>query len=383
MESQPHLARLRSSGRLAGQAWLPAARAPSGSDVRRKLSGRRSAVLPDRPRVEPERRRERALLGWPPTSTFHKYKSGDRRAVVRYADAVRSSSASTKRCRCSTRSGVRRPVGPVPNSHRSSAGARRSRLWPTAPSTRSSRSGGSSMAGADNPASRESTGGVPAASCQPVTHRRSVRSRRVAWRRRRDHRARRLDQRPALRRARDSHEHPARRVGGGPRHGERHHGAVLSSRGRRRAVLREGRGAWYAGRSLETALAESIHHRTKELQGGRTLRHARVEVRLPRRLPPPFTTSGAATGDSRHYTIRTTTGRRNRSGRRLFDAGSNGVIYRSIRHPGGDCMVCYRPRLVLNVRAAAHYEYRWEGNRSLGCGVCRSGLSGKRPYLVG
>jgi RES domain len=121
------------------------------------------------------------------------------------------------------------------------------------------------------------------------------------------------------------------------------------------------RGAWYAGRALETALAESIHHRTKELEEVGTY-DTRVEVRLyyadfsstfhdvrgrDRRFAPLHDPDDY--GPSQSF------------GQRLFDAGSNGVIYRSVRHAGGDCIVCYRPRLVLNVRAAAHYEYRWEG----------------------
>ena len=48
-------------------------------------------------------------------------------------------------------------------------------------------------------------------------------------------------------------------------------------------------------------------------------------------------------------------------GRRLFEAGSNGVLYRSVRHPGGECLACFRPPLVLDVRQGAHFEYRWEG----------------------
>jgi hypothetical protein len=34
-----------------------------------------------------------------------------------------------------------------------------------------------------------------------------------------------------------------------------------------------------------------------------------------------------------------------------------------VRHEGGECLACFRPRLVLSVRVAAHYEFRWEGSR--------------------
>ena len=50
-------------------------------------------------------------------------------------------------------------------------------------------------------------------------------------------------------------------------------------------------------------------------------------------------------------------------GRELFADGSNGVIYRSVRHAGGRCLACFRPALVRSVRQAAHFEYRWEGRR--------------------
>jgi hypothetical protein len=42
-------------------------------------------------------------------------------------------------------------------------------------------------------------------------------------------------------------------------------------------------------------------------------------------------------------------------------AGANGVIYRSVRRTGGECVACFRPALVANVRPGSHYEYCWEG----------------------
>src|ERR1039458_2833082 len=38
--------------------------------------------------------------------------------------------------------------------------------------------------------------------------------------------------------------------------------------------------------------------------------------------------------------------------RTLLAHGSNGLIYRSVRHPGGQCLACFRSVLVANVRAA-------------------------------
>jgi hypothetical protein len=48
--------------------------------------------------------------------------------------------------------------------------------------------------------------------------------------------------------------------------------------------------------------------------------------------------------------------------RRLLAAGSHGIVYPSVRHYGGECVACFRPPLVANVRVAAHYVFTWSGN---------------------
>ncbi|HEX6323286.1 MAG TPA: RES family NAD+ phosphorylase, partial [Vicinamibacterales bacterium] len=48
-------------------------------------------------------------------------------------------------------------------------------------------------------------------------------------------------------------------------------------------------------------------------------------------------------------------------GMALFRAGANGIVYRSVRREGGECLVSFRPKLVTNVRPAGHFEYRWRG----------------------
>jgi hypothetical protein len=120
------------------------------------------------------------------------------------------------------------------------------------------------------------------------------------------------------------------------------------------------RGAWYCGRTLPTALAESVHYRTNEL---REVGHfeTRVQMRLYHAdfaasfhdVRKRDTWKALYAPDSHEAS--------QRLGRDLLDAGSNGIVYQSVRHEGGECLACFRPRLVANVRAVAHYEYRWEG----------------------
>ena len=123
------------------------------------------------------------------------------------------------------------------------------------------------------------------------------------------------------------------------------------------------RGAWYAGRTIDTALAESAYHRTREVE-----EVGHFDTRMQMRLyHADFATTfhdirgGQRTWARLHAPDSYVESQR--IGRALLDGGSNGVVYDSVRHPGGTCLACFRPRLVRRVRVAAHYEYRWDGSR--------------------
>jgi hypothetical protein len=121
------------------------------------------------------------------------------------------------------------------------------------------------------------------------------------------------------------------------------------------------RGAWYASRTVDTAIEESVFHRTEELREVGAF-ETRVEMRLyladfsarfhdvraPRRAFEALHDPGSYDAGQRF-------------GKALLDAGSNGIVYRSVRHPPGECLACFRPRLVRRVRIGGHYEFRWEG----------------------
>jgi hypothetical protein len=124
----------------------------------------------------------------------------------------------------------------------------------------------------------------------------------------------------------------------------------------------EERGAWYAGHTITTALAESVFHRTAELRevgAFDTAVQMRVyladfrarfhDVRPPGRAWAPLY-------DPDDYS------ESQAFARKLLQNGSNGVVYRSVRDPAGECIACFRPPLVRNVRAGGHYEFRWEGH---------------------
>jgi len=117
------------------------------------------------------------------------------------------------------------------------------------------------------------------------------------------------------------------------------------------------RGAWYTARKPETAHAEIIYHRTRELAEIGVF-ETRVQMRLY--LSDLSASFHDLRLDGRVHDPDSYTASQELA-RSLFESGSNGIVYRSVRHAGGECIACFRPRLVSNVRPGAHFEYRWEG----------------------
>lgn len=124
----------------------------------------------------------------------------------------------------------------------------------------------------------------------------------------------------------------------------------------------ESRGAWYAAKSIETALAESIYHRTQELRevGGF---ETRVQMRVYLADFSARLTDVRQRLDSEARSLHDpdSYAASQDFAQRVLDSGGKGIVYRSVRDPGGECLACFRPALVRNVRAGGHYEFRWSG----------------------
>ena len=110
------------------------------------------------------------------------------------------------------------------------------------------------------------------------------------------------------------------------------------------------RGAWYAAFEMQTAQTEVAFHRATELKevGWKVeevspyidyladFRHEFHDIRGD----PDF----ADCLDPNSYTASQALGLK------LLTSGSAGIVYPSVRHRNGICIVCFRPPLVLNVR---------------------------------
>jgi RES domain len=120
-------------------------------------------------------------------------------------------------------------------------------------------------------------------------------------------------------------------------------------------------GAFYAAASLDTSIAETRYHREIFL---RATREGPLEFDMRTYLCDVSATFHDIRGkrdqmpdiyDPDSYVAS------QKLARELKRTGSNGVVYDSVRHPGGQCLAVYRPRLVQNCRQGTHLRYVWDG----------------------
>ncbi|HKT73333.1 MAG TPA: RES family NAD+ phosphorylase [Steroidobacteraceae bacterium] len=122
-------------------------------------------------------------------------------------------------------------------------------------------------------------------------------------------------------------------------------------------------GAFYAAATLATAIAETRHHREIFL---RATRQPPIELEMRVYLADVTAFFHDIRGqraamrdiyDPNSYVSSQILGRNLRA------RGSHGIVYDSVRHPGGECLAIYRPRLIQNLRQGAHLRYVWDSGR--------------------
>lgn len=116
-------------------------------------------------------------------------------------------------------------------------------------------------------------------------------------------------------------------------------------------------GVYYGARDIQTAIAETVHHREQFLSATRepdtelTMRQYINRVALP--LHDIRTDASLHDPDS--YAVSQVTGKALRA------EGSNGLLYRSVRHNSGECVAAFRPTTVTIPSQGNHFRYVWSG----------------------
>lgn len=119
-------------------------------------------------------------------------------------------------------------------------------------------------------------------------------------------------------------------------------------------------GVFYAAHSVATAVEETVYHRERFL-AATAEPAADIEMRCYR-----------TSIDSKLHDLRGGWGAEQAAdsyaasvvlARELRAAGSNGVVYDSARHSGGECLAAFYPDVVAPCVQAQHLIYRWDGMR--------------------
>ncbi|WP_235451214.1 RES family NAD+ phosphorylase [Gemmobacter sp. LW-1] len=119
-------------------------------------------------------------------------------------------------------------------------------------------------------------------------------------------------------------------------------------------------GIYYAGDREEVALAETIHHHSRFMSAtaepeGWTADFRALIGRVDRDLHDMDAVPGA-----RHVSDY---GASQQAGASLRAAGSDGLVWTSVRHPEGACIGLFWPDLVPIPVQGSHYRYHWNGAR--------------------
>lgn len=121
------------------------------------------------------------------------------------------------------------------------------------------------------------------------------------------------------------------------------------------------RGAWYCAFDAATALAEVSFHKTVEYQEIGRFDDSVTYQSMLADFNATFHDIRGARGFSKCLDPRSYIASQELANT-LLELGSMGVIYPSVRAPGGINLACFRPALVGNVRKGQAYRLTWAGS---------------------
>jgi hypothetical protein len=123
-------------------------------------------------------------------------------------------------------------------------------------------------------------------------------------------------------------------------------------------------GVYYAARELRTAVRETAYHFGRfaaDSNDGQRYEDMRV---LVGRIDNRFHDAGSLPAERRAEVLAPDTYAHSQPfGAALREAGSNGVVYPSVRDPGGQCAGAFRPSAVGVPVQGKHLKYHWDGTR--------------------
>jgi hypothetical protein len=117
-------------------------------------------------------------------------------------------------------------------------------------------------------------------------------------------------------------------------------------------------GVLYAGNSFKVALAETVFHRGQFLaktneSPGWTSQFREIVLTVETRLHDLRGTPRNPSNYDEDQAL----------GAKLRAAGSDGIVYQSVRWPQGECVGLFYPDCARNALQGRHLDYHWDGSR--------------------
>ena len=136
------------------------------------------------------------------------------------------------------------------------------------------------------------------------------------------------------------------------------------------------RGAWYAGLEQETSMTEVAYHKIRQLE---EVAWEEEEVSTYDDYLADFEaefedlTGGEARWKKvlKAEPVPACYAPGQKLATELLLSGGNGIVYPSVRHATGTCVVCFRPALVYHVRRRGRLEFRLLAGRAFEAGQVR------------
>jgi hypothetical protein len=123
-------------------------------------------------------------------------------------------------------------------------------------------------------------------------------------------------------------------------------------------------GVYYAASALETAIAETVFHfETFARDSSDPTRSEEMRVLVGTITADFEDVAALPDADRLRILDKNTYSESQAYARRIRTDGATGVIYPSVRAPGGECLGAFRPRVVGLPRQERHLKYRWNGSR--------------------
>lgn len=119
-------------------------------------------------------------------------------------------------------------------------------------------------------------------------------------------------------------------------------------------------GVYYGAKDLKTAIAETIYHREKFLA---STQESDTELTMRCYINKVALELHDIRDVEFAHLLGDDYGASQQFAKAMRASGSNGLLYPSVRHKGGECVAAFKPKAVTIAVQGSHYKYIWSGKK--------------------